>query len=171
MAISESARITSSTIASQSYANLYNLINSRTNIPLPDGLPSDHPFVHVREPRIGIGFRGFPFIVLQRSKPTKEDSTADLTKSFMDYDFFLRVVCRDSDSDSSGIPLGANQCETITNNIIKTLINKSNQLGLINNRNGIPKFNVDTDEDEFEGRTVFISEFDIRFEETLLTTS
>ena len=171
MAIGESKRITSSTIASQSYANLYNLINSRTNIPLPTGLPSDHPFVHVREPRIGRGFRGFPFIVLQRSKPTKGMSTASLTKSFMSYDFFLRVVCRDSDSDSSGIPVGSNQCEQITDDIISTLNSATNRKGLINNRMAKLEFNIDTDEDEFEGKSVFISEFDIRFNETLLTTS
>ncbi len=169
--IGETKRITSSTIASQSYANLYNLINSRTNVPLPDGLPSDHLFVHVREPRIGRNFRGFPFIVLQRSKPTKGLSTVSLTKSFMSYDFTLRVVCRDSDSDSTGIPLGADQCETITNNIIATLNSDSNRKTLINNGMAKLEYNTDTDEDEFEGKSVFIAEFDIRFENTLTLTT
>lgn len=171
MVIGSTKRITSNTIASQSYANLYNLINSRTNVPLPDGLPSDHNFVYVREPRIGRNFRGFPFIVLQRTKPTKGLSTADLTKSFMSYDFFLRIVCRDEDSDSSGIPLGADQCEQITDDIIATLNSATNRKSLINNRMAKLEYNIDTDEDEFEGRIVFTSEFDIRFENTLLTTS
>ena len=171
MVIGNSARITKNIIASQSYANLYNLINNRTNIPLPSGLPINHNFVHVREPRIGRNFNGFPFIVLQRSKPAKGSSTADLTKSFMSYDFFLRVVCKDSDSDGSGIPVGADQCETITNNIIATLNSATNRKSLINNRMANIEYDVETDEDEFEGKSVFISEFDIRFENTLLTTS
>lgn len=171
MVIGETKRITSKKIASQSYANLYNLINNRTNVPLPDGLPSNHNFVHVREPRIGRGFNGFPFIVLQRVKPTKGISTVDLTKSFMSYDFFLRVVCRDSDSDSSGIPLGADQCEQITDNIIATLNSATNRKSLINNRMAKLEYDIDADEDEFEGKSVFISEFDIRFERNLLLTS
>ena len=171
MAIGETKRITANKIASQSYANLYNLINDRDNIPLPTGLPTDHKFVHTREPRIGREFRGFPFIVLQRAKPTKGLSTADLTKSFMSYDFILRIVTRDEDSDGTGIPLGINQNEQITDNVIKTLNSTINRKSLINNRMANLEYNIDTDEEEFKGETVFISEFDIRFERNLLTTS
>lgn len=170
MAIGNTKRVTASTIASQSYANLYNLINNRANVPLPTGLPTDHKFVHTREPRIARNFRGFPFIVLQRTKPTKGLSTADLTKSFMSYDFTLRVVCKDENSDATGIPVGINQNEQITDAIITTLNSASNRKNLIDNRMANLEYNVDTDEEEFFGEEVFISEFDIRFPNTLQTT-
>lgn len=171
MAIGETGRITASTIASQSYANLFNLINNRDNVPLPDGLPSDHKFILTRDPRIGRNFRGFPFIVLQRAKPTKGRSTASLTKSLMSYDFSLRVTCKDEDSDGTGIPTGINQCETITDNIIKTLNSASNRKSLIDNGMAKLEFNIETDEEDFKGEVVFVAEFDIRFNETLLLTT
>ena len=156
MAIGSSKRVTASTIASQSYANLYNLINNRSNVPLPTGLPTDHKFIHTREPRIGRNFRGFPFIVLQRSKPTKGISTVSLTKSFMSFDFILRVVTKDDDSDSTGIPLGITQMEDITDNIIKTLNSDSNRKSLINNLMAKLQYDIVTDEDDFFGEEVFI---------------
>jgi len=171
MAIGSTKRVTASTIASQSYANLYNLINNRSNIPLPSGLPTDHKFVHTREPRIGRNFRGFPFIVLQRVKPTKGNSTLSLTKSFMSFDFMLRVVTKDENSDAIGIPVGINQNEQITDNVIKTLNNDANRKSLINNLMGRIEYDIDTDEEEFFGEEVFISEFDIRFENTLISTT
>ncbi len=171
MAIADSARITKSNIASQPYANLFNLINNRTNVPDPADDSGVRPFVFVRMPRRGRNFPGFPFIVMQRTQSTKADSTASLTKSFMSYDAFIQVYTADKDSDSSGIPNGAEQNEVISNNIIETLNNTTNRKTLINQRMANMEFNIDTDEDEFEGKTVFISEFDVRFEETLLITS
>ncbi|KKK98893.1 hypothetical protein LCGC14_2638170, partial [marine sediment metagenome] len=73
--------------------------------------------------------------------------------------------------DSSGIPNGAEQNETISNDIIETLNNAANRKTLINQRMANMEFNIDTDEDEFEGKSVFISEFDLRFESTLLLTT
>ncbi len=171
MSIDPSARITKSTIASQPYANLFNLVNNRANVPDPADSTGKRPFVFVRMPRRGRNFPGFPFIVMQRTKSNKGTSTASLTKSFMSYDSFIIVYSQDKDSDGSGIPNGASQNETITNNIIETLNNAANRKTLINQRMANLEFNIDTDEDEFEGRTVFTSELDVRFENTLLTTS
>ena len=171
MPIASSAKITKSTIASQPYANLFNLINNRTNVPDPVDGSGKRPFVFVRMPRRGRNFPGFPFIIMQRTKSTKGASTASLTKSFMSYDAFIQVYTQDKDSDSSGIPNGAEQNETISNNIILTLNNVANRKTLINQGMANLEFNIDTDEDEFEGRMVFVSEFDVRFEKTLLLTS
>ncbi len=171
MPIASSARITKSTIASQPYANLFNLINNRSNVPDPADSTGVRHFVFVRMPRIGRNFPGFPFIVMQRTQSTKGISTASLTKSLMSYDAFIQVYTQDKDSDSSGIPNGAEQNETISNDIIETLNNAANRKTLINQRMANMEFNIDTDEDEFEGKSVFISEFDVRFNETLLTTS
>ncbi len=171
--ILDSGRINASNIANQSFANLYNLINNRSNVPDPNDTTGRRKFVHVREPNKGRGFgrTGFPFIIVSRSKPKKGDSTADYTQSFMSYDFSIRVVCRDSDSDSQGNAIGSEQCALITDSIIKTLNNADKRKTLNDQRMPHLEFDVEPDEDEFEGKSVFISDFDIRFGEGLTLTT
>ena len=171
MAILNSARVNKNAIQRQSFANLYNLINNRTNVPDPADGSGIRKFVFVRLPRIGRGFNGFPFIVINRMKPTKGKSTASLTKSFMSYDTTLTIYTQDEDSDNQGNANGAEQNNLISDNVIKTLNDSTNRKTLIDQRMANLEYNIDTDEDEFEGRRVFTSEFDIRFEETLLTIS
>ncbi len=171
--ILDSGRINASNIANQSFANLYNLINNRSNVPDPNDTTGRRKFVHVREPNKGRGFgrTGFPFIIVRRTKPGKGKSTVSLTKSFMAYDFEIIVTCRDSDSDSKGDAIGSEQCAIITDNIITTLNNATNRKTLINQGMAKLEFDVEPDEDEFEGKSVFISEFDIRFEGNLTLTT
>ncbi len=173
MAILDSGRINASNIANQSFANLYNLINNRSNVPDPNDTTGRRKFVHVREPNLGRGFgrTGFPFIVVSRSNPKKGRSTASLTQSLMAYEFFIHIVCRDSDSDSKGNAIGSEQCALITDKIIKTLNNAENRKTLTNQRMPRLEFDVEPDEDEFEGKSVFISDFDIRFGESLTLTT
>ena len=169
--IPDTARINAGTIQNQSFANLYNLINNRSNIPDPADNKGIRKFVHVRIPRRGRNFPGFPFIVISRTRSSKGLSTASLTKSFMSYDFTITVYSQDKDSDSEANANGAEQNNDITEDIMATLNNSTNRKSLINNRMANMEYNIDTDEDEFEGKSVFISEFDLRFEETLLTVS
>ncbi len=169
--ILESAKVTKSAIQRQSFANLYNLINNRSNVPDPADDTGIRKFVHVRFPRTGRNFPGFPFIVINRMKPTKGNSTASLTKSFMSYDTTLTVYTQDEDADGTGHPNGAEQSEIISDDVIETLNSADNRKTLINQRMANIAYDLDTDENKFEGRRVFTSEFDIRFENTLLTTS
>ena len=171
MVILNSARVNATNIQKQSFANLYNLLNNRSNVALPAGLQVNHKFVYIRDPNIGKNFQGFPFIIISRTRPSKGNSTLSLTRSFMSYDFSIRVFCQDSSSDNIGNPTGADQCELITDDIIETLNDATIRKTLINQGMANIKYDIDTDEDEFHGRTVFISEFDLRFEETLLTTT
>ncbi len=171
MVILDSARIDASSIQNQSFANLYNLINNRSNVPDPADSTGNRKFVHVRMPRIGRNFIGFPFIVIDRIKPTKGLSTASLTKSFMSYDTTITVYSQDKDSNENANPNGAEQCNQITDNIMKTLNSATNRKTLIDQRMANLEYNIDTDVEDFEGRTVFTSEFDVRFNETLLTTT
>ncbi len=171
MAILESARVTASAIQNQSFANLYNLINNRSNVPDPIDGTGNRKFVFVRMPHIGREFKGFPFIVIERIRPAKGSSTVSLTKSFMSYDVTILVVSQDKDSDGSGDPNGAEQNNLITDNVIKTLNNAGNRKTLIRQGMANLEYDIDTDVDSFEGRTIFTSEFDIRFESTLLLTT
>ena len=171
MVILDSARIDASSIQNQSFANLYNLINNRSNVPDPADGTGNRKFVHVRMPRVGRNFIGFPFIVIDRIRPVKGRSTVSLTKSFMSFDSTITVYSQDKDSNENANPNGAEQNNLITDNIIKTLNNATNQKDLINNGMSSMEYNIDTDVDDFEGRTVFTSEFDIRFERSLTQTT
>jgi len=171
MAILDSGRLSSSTLIRQTFANLWNIINDTDNVPLPSGLPSNHKYVYRRLPKtLGRGFNGYPFIVVSRSMPKKRPGTASLTKSFMDFEFSIRVFTRDKDSDSLGNPNGADQCDEITDAITTTLNDVDNRKSLLFNGMGNLEFDIDSDEDEIDDKTVFVSEFDIRFNNNLTAT-
>ncbi|MAF50795.1 MAG: hypothetical protein CMH64_01765 [Nanoarchaeota archaeon] len=171
MAILDSSRVTASAIQNQAFANIYNLINNRSNVPDPADSTGVRKFVYVRLPNIGRGNVGFPFVVVHRIKPSKSKNTLSVTKSFMSYDMTIAVYSQDSASDGIGNPNGAEQCNQITDNIQKTLNNATNRKALIMQGMAHLEYDIDTTEDDYNGRTVFISEFDIRFENTLLLTT
>tara|TARA_Y100000310_G_scaffold57061_1_gene52306 strand:+ start:4378 stop:4884 length:507 start_codon:yes stop_codon:yes gene_type:complete len=165
----DSTRITASSITKQSFWNLYNLINDRDNVPDPNDSGGNRKFVYRRIPNIGRNFAGFPFIVVSRTRPTKIGNTADLSKKFNSYDFTVTIFSQDSSSDSSGNPSGVDTTDIISNNIINTLDNKSNRKTLIDYGMAHLEYNVDNDEEELDEKTVFTTEFDIRFENNLIS--
>ena len=171
MSILSSAKPTTSNIVRQTYANIYNLINNRSNVPDPNDSTGKRKFVYTRMPRYkGINFVGFPFIILTRTRPSKRKGTASMTKSMMDYDFFIFVYTKDTDSNEEGNPTGSEQNEDITGKIIATLNNVTNRRILQSYGMGHMEFDVEPDEDELDEKTVFISEFDLRFDNNLTVT-
>lgn len=168
MAIPDSARVTNDKIVTQPFANLFNLINNRSNVIDPNNDDGTRKFVYERLPRFGRNFKGFPFIVVERAMPSKNKNLVSLEKAFMSYDFTVTVFCQDDESDGLGNPKGAAQCNDITDDIIETLNNISNRKTLINQGMANLRFDVDiSDEEDLKGKLVFTSEFDIRFEQTL----
>ncbi len=174
MTISGSGRVTATNIVSQSYANIYNLINNRTNVPDPADSSGIRKFIHQRIPHTGRNMlnRPFPFIVVQRQKPSQDTSVVSISKSFVNFNTVIIVFCQDKSSDSEGNPSGAEQCETITDDIIETLNNSTNRKTLISQGMAHLRYDVDIeDEEDFDGKTVFTSEFDIRFINNLTAIS
>jgi|SRR3990167_848146 len=167
----DSARITATSIVKQSFWNLYNLINNRSNVSDPNSSAGTRKFVYRRMPNFGRNFAGFPFIVVSRSKPSKGKTTADLSKKYHSFDFTVAVYSQDSDSDSSGDAQGADTADIITNSIINTLDSPTNRKILLDYLMGSLEYDIDTNEDELKGKTVFITEFDIRFENNLIKSS
>src|SRR3990167_4316980 len=107
MAISVSAIITKDNVFSQSYANLFNLINNRTNIPDPNDSNGLRKFVYQREPlTLGRGFYGFPFIVIPLTDVSNKRFTNG-NKKKMGYSFEIVVYTSDKESDGSGNPNAA----------------------------------------------------------------
>lgn len=163
IAILDSGKITASTLAKQSFANLWNLINNRSNVPNPNDITGEIKFVYRRMPILGRNFNGYPFIVVSRTKPKRVKGSVDMTNSFMNYDAFIGVYSQDRDSNSSGDPSAADEVDDITDDIQATLNNVSNRKTLITQGMAHLEYDIESDEDEVDGKIVFVSEFDIRF--------
>ena len=170
MSILESGKVTASNVINQSYSNIYNLINDRDNVSDPADSTGNRKFVWTRLPNAGRNFSCFPFIVLKRTMPVKRPGNASGTYSKVDFNFSIFVYTKDSGSDADGNPEGAEQNNIISDDIIETLNNITNKKTLIDQGMSLPEFDVDTDEDEFNGKTVFVTEFDLRFVDNLTTT-
>jgi len=168
MAISVSAIITKDNVFSQSYANLFNLINNRTNIPDPNDSNGLRKFVYQREPlTLGRGFYGFPFIVIPLTDVSNKRFTNG-NKKKMGYSFEIVVYTSDKESDGSGNPNAAQAINAISDNIIKTLDNETNKLTL--REYGLKTLDISSspvDWDELEGKAIFMRTFTLNYSGTL----
>ena len=162
----ESARITSSNIVKQPFWNLYNLVNNRSNVPDPNDSSGNRKFVYRRIPHDM--HKKFPFIVINRTKPSKGKGVADLTKNFYSFDFTLTIYTKDQDADGSGDPTGADSADIISNNISNTLVSSTNQKTLMSYGMHDLTYNINNDEDELEGKSIFLTEFEISFNSGLI---
>lgn len=162
MVIADTARITKDNLFSQSHANIYNFINTREYVPLPDGLPTAHKFVRVRMPRmLNRGFEGLPFIVVQPTELSSSTGNMASTKNVIDYTIRIFIYTSDQTSDSTGSPSGAEQLNTITDNVVKTLNAHDDDF-----RNyGMKNMKVDTNYQtaELEQLQVFMREITVKF--------
>jgi|TARA_R100000501_G_scaffold17331_1_gene32143 hypothetical protein len=165
-----SGRVNSTNLVRQSFANVYNLINTRSNVADPADSTGARKFVYVRMPNLGRAFQGFPFVVVNRVMPMKRKGTTSLTKSIVDYNFTIMIYTQDSSSDSLGNPSGADQADTITDAVRETLDSASNRKTLITQGMSQIEYEVDSDVDELDGRTVFVTEFDVNFVNNLIQT-
>ena len=177
--VEDSGKITIDKVASQALWNLYNLINNRSNVPDPlnpsdTGTTRTRKMVYTSMPDFGGNFfkSGFPFIIVHSAKPSKGKSTADLTKTFRNYDLMVEVYAQDLDGDTTGNKVGIDQRSTIVNNIIKTLESPSNRKTLITYGQAHLEYNVDIDDEaELDGKRVYAAEFDINFGNNLSSSS
>ncbi len=175
MAILDSARINSGNIIRQSVSNIYNLINSRSNVPDPNDDDGERKFVYINKlpNTTARNFKGFPFILVSTVRPTKRPGSASFSKSFIDYDVFITVYSQNKGHESEGTPLGAEMRDTISDSVNEALNSASNQKTLLYQGMGRIAFDMDfEEEDNFDdyNKTVFIAEFDVRFENNLTTT-
>ena len=173
MAIATSVAITKDNYFTQIHANIFNLINNRSNIPLPDGLPSAHKFVYVREPNyLSRNFDGFPFIIVPDPEVSQDKKTADATKAFQSETFEIVVMTSDKNSDSDGNPVGTQQMRDICTNIVKTLNDITNSKTLRNNGLRNKEFpSITLDCGELDEKPIFRREFSLRFSNQLRVIS
>ena len=159
MAILSSARVLKTSLFRQSHANIYNLINNRSNVPDPNDTSGGRKFVHVRDPRIrNREFAGFPFVVVSSTSIKQSGLNLSQSNSSITYDIVISVVSQDKESDSKGNAEGAEQCDIISEGVLKTV--NANRYTLRNY--GMAHFELtdsDFDVDSFDEKTLFTREF------------
>ena len=156
-----SANISKSNLTSQSFANLYNLLNNKTNVPDPIFTNSTRKFVYAREPDVqNINSDGYPFIIIRPARITTRDYTFDAGSSWFDFEFEIEIRCTDrvrGKEGSGNYAIGIQYVDEITDGIIKTLNDKTNRLVL--NAYGMGTFLIETEDvdvDDFEGDVVWV---------------
>ena len=160
MAIASSALVTKTIISSQSYANIYNLLN--TNLTDPTGV-AGRRFIYSREPSItAIYSPGYPLIILSHIKPTISMQTIDGTKRMITWE--MEIDIRTSDKKGNGLT----HLESLSDELFKILNNQSNR----NTLRGYSMYNVtlvqnSTDYIEIEGESIFASVFTLTFDSML----
>ena len=162
MVIPDSAAIDYSKLFSQSHANIYNLLNTRSNIADPTGI-RDRKFVYVREPRaMATDFNDYPVIIVEPIDMTQVNADVKGDNPFITYTVMVRVWSADTTKDVRGNPSAAETMNNISNDIVKTInANRTTLRGY-----GMYNFEItDTDSswEEVNEQMVFMREFTLEF--------
>jgi len=121
-----SAAISRTKLFSQAFHNIYNLINTRSNIPDPLG-GSSRTMVYKREPDAkGGSFKGYPFIIIYPVNASLSKFTVGNKKAELVYEFDVEVrssnrMLRPHDGK------GAEYLDEISDALYATLDSKTNK--------------------------------------------
>lgn len=127
MAIADSTTIAKTNLYSQAYANLYNLINTRTNIADPVDSNGVRKFIYRREPRNRAkGFRGYPLIILHPIDISFDNPS--FSKNIKDETFKFEIEIWSSDDIDNYENRGAEFVDTISNSLLTTLTSNESTL-------------------------------------------
>jgi hypothetical protein len=151
------SRVTYSTVFSQSWQNVYDVVNNRTYVPDPSG-GTGRKFVYSREPDVkAISFAGFPYVVVNGSGATFDKKSQSLDRKRTNVSFSAQidiVTCDRGFGASDG--QGFSQLNTICDNIAKTFNDATVRRSL--QANSLSFANVDASEvvvEEFHNTLVY----------------
>ena len=164
MSIPESTVITKSNIFTQVFANIFNLINTRSNVTDPNDSTGNRKFVYShREPNfMGRNFSGYPCIIVGGADLSQNQKTVSSTKAFMGDEIVIIVMSQDKVSDGEGNPNGADFLNSISTDIVKIL--NANHPTLRNNGLKNMKINTtDFDWGDIDGKPTFRREITLTF--------
>ena len=127
-------QITIGNLYRQAYANLFNLINNKVNVPDPlSTYNSTRQMVYSRQPDIGTGFEGYPLIIVGNMAVSTEEENLANTTAMVPSDFVIEVHCTDRirKKEGSGEEVqGLIYVEQLSTDIFETLLNKGNRAKL-----------------------------------------
>jgi len=132
LSIASSADLSKSNLLSQSYANVYNLINTRTNVLDPLNATGNRKFVYRREPDVNDrGFKGYPFVIVHPVRIRTETKVLSGAKAVVRWDLIVEVRSSDySTSKGAKAGEGAEHLDSISDDIMKTLNDTGNRTTL-----------------------------------------
>ena len=129
------ARVTYENLFSESRNNVVTLISNVSNVPDPVSSAAEvRKRIYSREPDLkASNFAGFPFIIINPADvDIEEGGSLDMKSKFVAWDIEIEIVASDrgyGEEDGKGL----SHIDTITNNVMKTLLNKTNRLTLSSN--------------------------------------
>jgi len=127
-----STKITYSNLFSESWNNIYNLINSKSNVVDPTTSSSEfRKWVFSREPDIKASeFTGYPYIVVYNSEVTIETESKgkslDGKSQIVIWTIEIEIVTSDRGNNNTD-GKGQVHMDAISDDIVETLMNKSNR--------------------------------------------
>lgn len=151
-------------LSRQVLANVWNIINNTDNVPIPSGLPSNHPLVKEREPLdLGITFKGYPIIVVKPAVSSSNKGTLDSSKKFLKYTIPIIIYTADRSSNSSGIPQGAEMNDLLTDQVITALNSNDHTLLKYGMKN--LDWSITYDWINVNGQPLFMREITVTFDQ------
>lgn len=126
-------RITYENLMSEARVNLLALISNNNNVSDPIKSSAQHrKWIYSREPDVkSSDFKGYPYIILPPSdfSPEKEGGSLDMKSKAVIFDLEIEIVTSDRGYGSKD-GQGMTHMDSISNAIMKTLLNKTNRLTL-----------------------------------------
>ena len=115
-------------IISQSYENIKNLLDNRTNVADPADPTGDKKFVYTREPdQKALGFAGYPYIIVPMPAADHvPPKSLDGRKRQVEWEIKIEVHCSDR-GGAEGSSKGAEHLREIADDIIQILSDKTNR--------------------------------------------
>lgn len=171
VAIADSGIVTKSNLITQSYANLYNLINTRTNVANPIDPSGTRKLVYEREPNEkNYEFKGYPIIILRRPTLDPSEPSLDGKQKNISWEFEIEIRCSNKIRNWEGY--GAKWVDEITDDILETINDDTNKRALRAYGMEEPMPSVD-DQDEIDlGKdTLFVARITIPFSRVLGVSS
>ena len=153
-----SGNVTYSNIIRQAHANVFNLINTRANVADPVKRSSKRKFVYQRKPSIkALTSNGYPYVVIRPPALSTPIKSLDTSKRKCIWTIPVKIVTTDYLYNRRD--KGAEDNDTITEDIMNTLDNKANLFSLIN----YGQMDIDYDVSEAEPTVEDNKEVYIRF--------
>ncbi len=166
MVIADSTTIEKSNLYSQAYANIYNLINTRTSVTDPIDSTGSRKFIYGRDPRVqGRGFKGYPFVIVNHVDVPFDNPS--FNRKIKDTEFRITIEVWSSDDIVGRQDMGAQYLDSISDDVAETLNSNESTLagyGLHNMR--IESSPADTI--EVVNNFIFTRTFTISFENRML---
>ena len=163
MVIISSSTVTKNSLITQAYANIYNLLNSRSNVPDPISSSGERQLVYTRMPKfLNVNFDGCPFIAIIRPELDGENAVVSGTKSWLTWKIKVVIGGTDDTVESTGY------VDSLSDSILKTLNNISNRSALRNYGMSMFDFSSSFDEVDLNDKTLYLREFTLTFKRMLV---